>query len=114
MPYQPHPMLPADLRAYSAPTFWRAHGEKVYAAIFAALVAWAAVNEINAAGPVSPDSNAGDPPRVGFKPPIPAAPFDCPRLQGNLWLRASVHHRGDTETRHECAYGHAPSQRFVQ
>ena len=134
MAYQPKPMLPADLRAYRAPTFWRLHGEKVYAGVFAALVLFAAfkttgawqvssrlqmpgvngfapgkrptfASTINAAGTTSPvASSAG-----------PAAPFDCPRLRGTLWLRAMVCQQGDrTIAGCECIYHSAPSERFVQ
>ena len=112
MTYQEKVMLPEDVKHYTAPTFWRLHGEKVYACVFAVLVAWAAVNETTGEGTPRVLHGQVETPRDSNLPS--STTFDCPRLHGNLWLRASIHHSGDVETRHECAYGHAPSQRFVQ
>ena len=64
-----------------------------------------AASTINAAGTTSPvASSAG-----------PAAPFDCPRLQGRQWLRSAIWQQGDrTLAGVECYYGSAATERFVQ
>lgn len=99
--YQPHPMLPADLRDYAAPTFWRQHGEKVYAAIFAALVAWAAVNETTGAGKIPASGERGQ-----GSWSSPASTNDCPRLQDGLPLRVMVKQRTYAGFEwHECYFG---------
>lgn len=57
---------------------------------------------------------------VGQREIAPAAPsLDCLRLVRGQWLRAYVNHSGDGKgayggTRHECYYGHATTERFVQ
>ena len=121
MAYQPKPMLPADLREYAAPTFWRAHGEKVYAAIFAALVVWDAVNQINAApqmvsaqgaseGQDGPDVRWASSPSTTA---VAAPSLDCPRLVRGQWLYGAIRHAGDAEPlRAECFYGYG-AQRFA-
>ena len=114
MPYQPHPMLPSDLRDFEAPSWWRSNAHLVWAGVFAALVAWDAVNQITGAG-VSLER--GSPTRSGDMPSTFAPSLDCPRLVRGQWLYASVRHDGDRMLKElgvYCYYGHSHGQRFIQ
>ena len=110
MPYQPKPMLPSDLRDFSAPNWWRENAHRVWAAVFFALVVWHAYNEITGAGqPATPMRQA----ETEVKP-ASAPSLDCPRLVRGQWLYGAIRHAGDIEPlRIDCFYGHGGA-RFIQ
>ena len=112
MTYQPKPMLPSDLRDYTAPNWWRSNAHLVWAGVFAALVAWHVVNEITI--------NEGSLParqRVGADVASASGPspsLDCLRLVRGQWLYGAIRHAGDIEPlRAECFYGYGAT-RFIQ
>lgn len=116
MPYQPHQMLPADLKDFTAPSWWRLHGEKVYAAIFAALVTWHAVNEIMRAGQGQYARRSAVSHTTASAELASSPSISCKRLDRGQWLRAAVFHDGDLMLKDLgvfCYYGHAQDVRFA-
>ena len=115
MPYQPHTMLRDDLKDFAAPNWWRSNAHLVWAGVFAALVAWDAVNQITGAGQATVSARAVV--RTDTSTPTPAPSLDCPRLVRGQWLYASVRHDGDRMLKElgvYCYYGHSHGQRFIQ
>ena len=109
MTYQPKPMLPSDLRDYTAPNWWRSNAHLVWAGVFAALVAWDAVNQITGAGQAEEQRGYRE-----SNEPASAPSLDCQRYVRGQWLYGAIRHAGDIEPlRAECFYGYGAT-RFIQ
>ena len=105
-------MLPSDLRDYCAPSWWRSNAHLVWAGVFAALVAWDAVNQITGARSAAVEQPLYKGQVAGSNPAAPT--LDCLRVQRGQWLYGAIRHAGDIEPlRAECFYGYGGAK-FIQ
>jgi len=89
-PYQVKQMIPDDLKAYEAPTFWRLYRDKVWLGIAAAL--WLGSMFIPSDGAVSEPARAMPPGGRIFERPAElmrlTPPLLCRGKGGEQWIRS--------------------------